>query len=117
MARSKDGKTFLPFVHNLQKKRMDQAFQIVAVTNAGGKIKGGGTGSGGNVLHSATYNFNLPLKEVREFRFQTRPYQWVTFKNVALRPGGKTEVEIEVGNPEASRSHVSDEKKRENDYP
>ncbi len=28
---------------------------------------------------------NLPLKQVRQIRFQVRPYQWVEFRNVALK--------------------------------
>ncbi|MBN1395161.1 MAG: polysaccharide biosynthesis/export family protein [Pirellulales bacterium] len=40
------------------------------------------------VQFSATFH-NLPLKKVKEFRFQARPYQWVEFKNVALNPVGQ----------------------------
>jgi hypothetical protein len=30
--------------------------------------------------------FGLPLNEVKEFQFQTRPFEWAEFKNVALKP-------------------------------
>ena len=61
----KDGKTFLPFVHNLQKKRKEQAFQVVAITNSGKTLMGSIKGSGGNVLSSSTCYFSLPLKEIK----------------------------------------------------
>jgi len=36
----------------------------------------------------------LPLKQVKEFRFQTRPYNYVQFRHVSLAPGEPTHVEI-----------------------
>ncbi len=47
---------------------------------------------------------DLPLENVKEFQFQTRPYEWVKFKNVSLRAGLKTDVQVEVGRA----SNVSD---------
>ena len=38
----------------------------------------------------------LPFEELREFQFQVRPYEWVVFRNVSLRPGRQTEVEVDV---------------------
>jgi chromosome segregation ATPase len=38
----------------------------------------------------------LRLSEIKEFKFQTRPYEWVEFKNVSLKPGVRTEVEVVV---------------------
>ena len=49
------------------------------------------------------FSFNSPygacptcngLGEVKEFRFQVRPYRWVEFRNVSLEPGRRTQVEI-----------------------
>ena len=38
-------------------------------------------------IHQSLVTFpGLPLRDVREVRFQTRPYQWVLFKNLALYP-------------------------------
>lgn len=102
-AYEKDGQVLLPFVHNLQHKRKVEASRIVAVTNSGQEIGGGVSGSGGNVLDSSTYQFHIPLKEIKEFQFQTRPYEWIEFKNVSLKPGVKTEVQVET---------VKDEKKK-----
>ncbi|NLE30201.1 MAG: hypothetical protein GX629_11085, partial [Phycisphaerae bacterium] len=47
---------------------------------------------------------NLKLDQIKEFQFQTRPYEWVEFKNVSLEPGFKTEVEIV--NSDASKKMV-----------
>ncbi len=53
-------------------------------------------GSAGK-MRQTTVDFNILLDNIKEFQFQTRPYQWVTFKNVSLRPGAKTDVQVEVG--------------------
>jgi len=36
----------------------------------------------------------LPLSDVKEFRFEARPYAWVEFRNVSLQPGQRTQVEV-----------------------
>jgi hypothetical protein len=43
---------------------------------------------------TATFQ-DLPLEEIKAFRFQARPYQAVEFRHVALEPGKKAAVEIE----------------------
>ncbi|MHC5076636.1 MAG: M56 family metallopeptidase, partial [Planctomycetota bacterium] len=40
----------------------------------------------------------VDMDNVQKFLFQTRPYEWVTFKNVSLKPGHKTDVQVEVEN-------------------
>ena len=50
---------------------------------------------GGGKLYQITSTFDkLPLKDVKTFRFQTRPYEWVEFRNVSLHAGEKTNVEV-----------------------
>jgi len=52
-----------------------------------------------------TVEFNgLSLESIKEFQFQTRPYEWVTFKNVSLKPGFKTDVQVEVGKSTSEKS-------------
>ena len=47
-------------------------------------------------LRQTTFGFkNLSLNQIKEFQFQTRGYDCITFKNISLRPGEKTEVEIQ----------------------
>jgi hypothetical protein len=41
-------------------------------------------GSGSLQLHNL--EFNLPVYQIREFRFQTRPYQFAEFRDVPLDP-------------------------------
>jgi|GEM_PF-3476857 len=45
----------------------------------------------------------LKANQIHHFEFQTRPYQWVTFKNVSLQPNFKTDVQIKVEKPEKQR--------------
>lgn len=42
---------------------------------------------------TATFR-DLPSESIKELRFQIRPYDWVEFKNVALLPEQKTDVEV-----------------------
>jgi beta-lactamase regulating signal transducer with metallopeptidase domain len=93
----KGNQTLLPIVHNYNRKERRYAIQVIAVTKSGQVRTSGYSGSGGNDLSSLTYIFNdLPLETVKEFRFQTRPYTWVEFRNVSLQPGIKTEVHVEI---------------------
>jgi hypothetical protein len=40
---------------------------------------------------------NLPLESVELFRFESRPFQMVQFRDVSLHPGQKTNFEVRVG--------------------
>jgi hypothetical protein len=51
-------------------------------------------GHGGDVSIDMAYFDKLPLSSIKEFHFQLRPYSWVEFKNVSLRAGQKTKVEV-----------------------
>ena len=62
--------------------------RIVAIDKAGHTIlpgSVGGSGSGGSVTQ-LTRSFALPRKQLKEFRVETRPFQWIEFKDVALKP-------------------------------
>jgi beta-lactamase regulating signal transducer with metallopeptidase domain/Tol biopolymer transport system component len=48
----------------------------------------------GKVRQTMSGFHNLTLNQIREFQYQTRPYQWATFKNVSLKPGAKTDVQV-----------------------
>ena len=51
--------------------------------------------SGNGSLQQQTVTFShLPLAQVKEFRFQVRPYRWVEFRHVSLEPGHQTQVEV-----------------------
>ncbi len=51
----------------------------------------------GNMRQTTAHFSELKLKDIAEFAFQTRPYEYVTFKNVSLKPNFKTDVQIEGG--------------------
>ncbi|MHC5183499.1 MAG: M56 family metallopeptidase [Planctomycetota bacterium] len=66
----------------------DLGKRIVAV-GKDGKVYTG-TNIGGlyiDDLHQNTFRFKgIDRSDIKEFQFQTQQYQWVTFKNVSLRP-------------------------------
>jgi len=75
--------------------RKDQVERVIAI-DKDDKIHTAGHGSvaSGNI-DQLTANFrNLKLEQIKEFLYQVRPYQWVEFKNVSLKPGHKTNVEF-----------------------
>jgi hypothetical protein len=92
-----NGDTVLPFTHNLNKPKVEIDVRIAAIKKDGRIRLGSCSGSGGNILSSLTYRFeSLPLEEIKQFEFQTRPFEWVAFKNVSLKPNFKTDVQVEV---------------------
>jgi hypothetical protein len=51
--------------------------------------------SGNGPLKQQSITFShMRLAEVKEFRFQVRPYRWVEFCHVSLEPGHQTQVEV-----------------------
>ncbi len=108
------GDIILPCTHNFNKPAVQVDIRVVAVKKDGSIWLGSCSGSGGNVLHTWTYRFeSLPLEEIKQFEFQTRTYQWLTFKNVSLKPGQKTDVKIEVEKA-ASDNSATDSKRHQN---
>ena len=92
----KDGKTLLPVVHNFNRGHNTVAIRVIAITHSDEQLGSSCSGSGGNILSSLTYGFDLPLDNIREFRFETRPYTWIEFQNVSLQPGMKANVKSRV---------------------
>lgn len=66
----------------------DQDIRVVAVDVSGRELKPGRstTGGAGNIRQLTCTFYNVKLSDIKEFRLQSRPYEWATFKNVALRP-------------------------------
>ena len=48
----------------------------------------------GPLKHQSVTFSHMRLAEVKEFRFQVRPYRWVEFRHVSLEPGHQTQVEV-----------------------
>jgi len=96
----KNGKTVIVVTDTLS----DRDIRIVGIDDSGNRCPAermGSIGVGGNV-RSSTSTINIPLKNIKEFEFQTRPYDVATFKNVSLEPGKKTNAEVEVSEGEAT---------------
>jgi hypothetical protein len=79
--------------------------QLVAAASDGSEHASSTTDgfSGGSTLSGSIYRGyateiavfqDLPLSSIKEFRLQVRPYDWVEFKNVSLKPGQKTDVKV-----------------------
>ncbi|MHC4213190.1 MAG: M56 family metallopeptidase [Planctomycetota bacterium] len=98
-----EGTTAIPVVHNLNKPVVD--IRVVAITKDGRLLRGRKSGYGSNILQSSTWTFrSLPLENIKEFQFHTRPYNWVTFKNISLKPNFITDVQVEEEITEDVRS-------------
>jgi beta-lactamase regulating signal transducer with metallopeptidase domain len=77
---------------------LDRPCRVVAVTTDGRIVPASRTsgGTAGRVRQTTSYFRGLTLAQIAEFRFQTRPWTWVEFKNVSLRPGRRTDVQTNV---------------------
>ena len=110
----KDGITFIPFAKIRQTSRGSHSYRVTAINNVGEEIGGGVSGYGGNNIGSSTYNFHTPKGNIKEFRYQRRPYEWVEFKNVSLKPGNKTDIKTTI---EAPATNTTEKKTGTNAYP
>ena len=86
-------------IANVANSITDQQVRIIAI-DATGKEHVKAWGSGISTLKeyrqlTATFR-GVSLEQIREFRFQARPYHWVEFRNVSLQPGQKTDVRVVV---------------------
>ncbi|UCD52993.1 MAG: transglutaminase domain-containing protein, partial [Phycisphaerales bacterium] len=91
-AYEKNGDAHVPVTTNIQSTVLNR--RLVAIDIEGKSHRGGSYSSGGNVLHSSTYAFDIALSRVKEFRFETRPYIWVEFRNVSLRRGQDADLQV-----------------------
>jgi len=75
--------------------RKDQTERVVAIDKEGkSHTTDHGSVASGKIDQLTASFRNLKLDQIEEFQYQVRPYQWVEFKNVSLRPGHKTDVEF-----------------------
>ncbi len=94
-----DGTTAMSVAHTFTKP----AVRLIAIDQQGREHRSIGTSGGGVTgVVQFTYRFPILLDRIKEFRFQTRPYRWVTFRNVSLEPGRRTDVAVEVNEPAAT---------------
>jgi beta-lactamase regulating signal transducer with metallopeptidase domain len=79
--------------------RKDQVERIIAIDKNGQPhvSKNIGSIASGEIDQMTAKFYDLKLSDIVEFQFQTRPYEWVEFKNVSLKPNLKTDVQIRTG--------------------
>ncbi|MBN2127899.1 MAG: right-handed parallel beta-helix repeat-containing protein [Sedimentisphaerales bacterium] len=53
-------------------------------------------GEAGKARQTTSRFEGISLSEIAEFQFQTRPWTWIEFENVSLRPGRGTNVEVRL---------------------
>ena len=71
------------------------ARRITAVDKNGNTHTGGWSGRSTGLKTLATTQFyNVKPEQIQKYQLQFRPYEWVEFKNVSLRPGHKTDVQF-----------------------
>ena len=97
----RDGRTVVSISHSMT----DRDVRLIAVDMDGKEYphpfqKGSVPGSFSRNFEngvSTSYQFNLPLERLDSVKLKTRPYSRITFKNVALRSGVDTKVEVVAG--------------------
>ncbi len=95
-AKEEDGQVVQHIVHS----HTENNIRMVAVTKSGETVTAcfSSVKESGDISDS-TFKFDkLKLEDVSQFIFQTRPYEWITFKNVSLKPNFKTDVQVEGEN-------------------
>lgn len=93
-AREEGGKTLVTVSHRI----MDREVRLVAIDRNGSVHDpvGQATRKGGGIV-SYEPRFELPLAEARQFRLEAQKLTWLTFDNVSLQPGQKTEARTATG--------------------
>jgi beta-lactamase regulating signal transducer with metallopeptidase domain/tetratricopeptide (TPR) repeat protein len=87
-----NGKTVLHVAHKFEELNV----RIVAVDKNGKEFIGGGGSASKDGIESMQITFDVPVSDIKEFQFQTRPYEWVEFKDVYLKPNTKTDTNAEI---------------------
>jgi hypothetical protein len=88
----RNGKTVMTVSHNINTNVYQ--VRLIAIDKNGNSVTSGYEGTGNDAYSQLTATFNLPIADTKAFRFQTRPYEWLAFNNVSLRPGVKTDAEV-----------------------
>jgi hypothetical protein len=59
------------------------------------RLRDEGSGGGHGFINSITTLPVLEFARIRRFHVQSRPYQWIEFRNVSLELGHRTAVEVQ----------------------
>ena len=58
---------------------------------------GGSVGKKVRFFHATPRRKNIKVEDIEQLIIEYRPYDWVTFRNVSLQPGFKTDVQVKIG--------------------
>jgi hypothetical protein len=74
-----------------------EAWRLIAVDTAGKQhlMSRGSSSESKQSVHCQRF-IDLPVKQIKAIHFQTQPLEYVTIKNVSLKPDFKTDMEVEV---------------------
>ena len=104
------GKAFIGIAEDWSRTATTQ-YGVVATTVDGRTLDSLGTtrgGLAGGPVGMEQFEFDVPLDQIKEFHFRTRPIKCVEFKDVSLQPGQKTEVQVVVPGAEALQQATID---------
>ena len=90
---AKDGGVVIPVAHTIT----DQEVRVVAVGKDGHEhYFGASSAAGAANMSQITATFpKILLKDIQTFRLQSRPFQWVEFRNVAIQPEQSAEAKTD----------------------
>jgi beta-lactamase regulating signal transducer with metallopeptidase domain len=76
----------------------DFEFRVIAELKNGQTEQwhGGSVGKKVRFFHATPRRENIKVEDIEQLIIEYRPYDWVTFRNVSLQPGFKTDVQVEV---------------------
>ena len=94
----------------------DSSFRLVAIDTQGNVVTPAKTNyNGGKKFQQITATFpRLNLADVKTFELQTRPYEWVDFKDVALYPNQNPPGDKTLSPPETAKEQKTDSVSTEN---
>jgi len=82
---------------DLKCPKKDYEFRVLAKLKNGENEQwhGGSIGKEVKFFQATPKRQNTKVEDIKELIIEYRPYQWVTFKNVSVKPNFKTDVEVE----------------------
>ena len=90
---------------------LEEAVRLVVVDNDGNAHEEAGSvhGEGAGMIKYQFTFWELNPEDISRIEVQKRSYQWVEFRNVSLRPGHKTELQVHIlpDTKEVSRADAS----------
>jgi len=106
----KEGETHVDVLASRTRGQAEQV-RVIAIDKEGKLHAGPGwmtnTRLDGTKVRSIRAHFDMPLSRIASIKYQTQRFTPVTFKNVSLKPGHKTDVEVEGDSSETESGEQS----------